>query len=82
MRNVTRSYEALRLRCLQCDHTWPAVYEVARWDGSDGHEEVHYAGTEAAVSWPWSEARCPSCGGPAVPQSPDGAVPVPRDVEE
>jgi len=65
MSDVARSYEALRLVCSRCDHQWPAVYEVTRWVAEDGHPEVRYAGSEAGVAWPWAEARCPHCGGPA-----------------
>jgi|GEM_PF-6976230 len=82
MRNVTRSYEALRLRCQRCDYVWPAVYEVTRWLGGDGVAEVRYAGADPASGWPWDQARCPHCGGSVAPADWPAVLPAQRTTPE
>lgn len=73
--------ETWTYECLSCLHEWNVDYQVGRCADGHGGAVVHYRRNGHPCLSPWSEPRCPSCGGcdvkimPTVPVHADRPVP-------
>lgn len=75
MRDVTRVYEAYRLRCSECERAWRVVYLVTRWQDSSGADLTYYTRDGVTIGSPWHDERCGACGAAATVEIPRAELP-------